>query len=102
VDIKIKEKRESNAPFVITTARNVQSKRENNTHLFHILAHPQRDRCTPVPVPRHVPVARVREPVPETAFADVLRDPACFLVVRDEEIDDGLDADEPDGDGAVD
>ena len=52
-----------------------EKNQDEDAHLLEILADPQRDRRPPIPVPRDVPVARVREPVAEAVVADVLRHP---------------------------
>jgi len=75
---------------------------EARAHLLVVLARPERQGRAPVPVAADVPVARVLEPVLEPVLADRGRDPARRLVVLDELVLVGLDAHEPDGDGAVD
>ena len=63
--------------------------------ILGIVALPHRDRRAPVAVAADRPIARVLEPLAELPVADVLRDPADRLVVRDHAILDRRDLDEP-------
>jgi hypothetical protein len=49
--------------------------RPDGNDLLVVITHPERDRRAPVPIPRDVPVAGIREPVAEAAVTDVLGNP---------------------------
>lgn len=50
-----------------------------NSDLLHIFANPQRDRSTPIPISRDIPISRVGDPISKSSIADILRDPIAFF-----------------------
>lgn len=91
-----------------------------HTYLFEVVACPQWDRCSPIPIARDIPIASVGKPVTEAVVPNTLRYPelvdeyaytrvsqelcipSCLLVVCDKIVDDVCYTDEPCGDGTVD
>ena len=74
----------------------------NADNLLTVVAHPQRNGSTPVPVTRDVPVTGVGDPAAETLLLDERGNPVGALNVLEHLGDDVRDADEPRGDGLVD
>jgi hypothetical protein len=55
--------------------------RRRGIHLLHVVADPQWNGRAPVPVARHIPIPRVREPVAESVLTNILGHP-CVTSIK--------------------
>ena len=74
----------------------------NTDQLLHVLRCPDGNRVAPVSVSGETPILSINEPIVETLFLDVSRDPGAVLVVLDQLILNVSDLNEPGVESSVD